>query len=472
MTIGKKLVGAFAAMLAMTLIPGAISYRAIQGLSADVSRAVNVTSRRQFLAGEIGAATSEMEGQERAIALSLILQQQEQSARHQRQFENAAARLDKALSEFRGLLEASESHATMDSVARKSAPVLEAHREFLRLLAAQQIDAALRSFDQVLLPRVVDISSLGRALADQQGRELTAVSDQAAARAVRSRWVMSALLACVLATGGVVLWVVRQANAGLRRLAMRLEDGAGQVADAASQVSSSSQALAQGASEQASTLEQTTNSTEQVTSITRANAEKSRSMAGLMRESESLVGQANQTLNEMVGSMHEITASADKISRIIKVIDEIAFQTNILALNAAVEAARAGDAGLGFAVVADEVRNLAQRSAEAAKNTAGLIEESISKSNDGNGKLGEVANAIRAITQNSERVTVLVEEVSQGREEQVRSIEQISTAVAQIGQVTQVTASSAEQSASAGLELSRQADLLNDVVSEFRALVG
>src|SRR5262249_7990836 len=157
---------------------------------------------------------------------------------------------------------------------------------------------------------------------------------------------------------------------------------------------------------------------------------------------------------------------------IIKVIDEIAFQTNILALNAAVEAARAGDAGLGFAVVADEVRSLAQRSAEAAKNTAGLIEESIAKSNDGNGRLGQVAEAISAITQNSRKVTTLVHEVSQGGEEQVRSIEQISTAVSQIEQVTNATARSAEQSAKAGVQLSHQADMLNDLAAEFRELVG
>jgi methyl-accepting chemotaxis protein/methyl-accepting chemotaxis protein-1 (serine sensor receptor) len=154
------------------------------------------------------------------------------------------------------------------------------------------------------------------------------------------------------------------------------------------------------------------------------------------------------------------------------VIDEIAFQTNILALNAAVEAARAGDAGLGFAVVADEVRNLAQRCAEAARNTAGLIEESIAKSNDGNGRLGQVAQAIQAITQNSQQVTTLVQEVSQGREEQGRSIEQITTAVSQIEQVTHATANSAEQGAKAGVQLSRQADELNDLAAEFRELVG
>jgi methyl-accepting chemotaxis protein len=307
-------------MLAMTLILGAISHRAVEALSGDLSRAVNITSRRQFLAGEVGAATSEMEGAERAIALSLILQQPEQSAQHQRQFESAAARLQKALAEFRALLDPADSRSAVDSLAEKSAAVIEAHREFLRLMASQQMDAALRSFDQVLLPRAVDICDVGHALADQQGRELASASEHARTRAARTRWMMWALIGLVLATGGIVLGVVREANKALGRLALRMEEAAGQVANAASRVSSSGQALAQGASQQAATLEQTTASAEQVTSITRTNAERSRSMADLMHESEGLVSQANQTLEEMVGSMREITASSDKISRIIKMI--------------------------------------------------------------------------------------------------------------------------------------------------------
>ena len=153
-------------------------------------------------------------------------------------------------------------------------------------------------------------------------------------------------------------------------------------------------------------------------------------------------------------------------------IDEIAFQTNILALNAAVEAARAGEAGLGFAVVADEVRNLAQRCAQAARDTAGLIEESIETSRDGNQRLDLMAGAVRAMTENSGRVKSLVDVVNLGSQEQARGMEQIARAVVQMEQVTQKTAASAQESASAGSELDRYAATLRTLVHEMREMVG
>jgi methyl-accepting chemotaxis protein len=174
----------------------------------------------------------------------------------------------------------------------------------------------------------------------------------------------------------------------------------------------------------------------------------------------------------MLRSMQDITGSSDKISKIIKVIDEIAFQTNILALNAAVEAARAGEAGMGFAVVADEVRSLAQRSAQAAKDTAALIEESIAKSNEGSQRLEHVAQVIHAITESAAKVKTLVDEVNLGSQEQARGIAQISQSIAEMDRVTQANAASAEQSASASEEMSAQAEALQNIARELRSLVG
>jgi methyl-accepting chemotaxis protein/methyl-accepting chemotaxis protein-1 (serine sensor receptor) len=180
---------------------------------------------------------------------------------------------------------------------------------------------------------------------------------------------------------------------------------------------------------------------------------------------------ANQSLAEMVGAMDGINASSQKISKIIKVIDEIAFQTNILALNAAVEAARAGEAGMGFAVVADEVRNLAQRCAQAAKDTADLIEESIQRSDGGRIKVDQVAVAIREITAESAKIKVLVDEINLGSIEQSSGIDQISRAITQMEQVTQGSAANAEQSAAAAQQLNAQAEHMTDVVEAKRALV-
>ena len=202
------------------------------------------------------------------------------------------------------------------------------------------------------------------------------------------------------------------------------------------------------------------------------NAENSQSAAGLVTQSQQKFTETNHALESMVVAMGDIKASSDKVAKIIKVIDEISFQTNILALNAAVEAARAGEAGMGFAVVADEVRNLAQRCAQAAKDTAALIEESIVKSNEGKIKVDQVAVAIRAISGESARVKTLVDEVSLGSQEQTRGIEQVAKALTQMEQVTQQSAANAEESAAAAEELTAQASALMDVVGQLSAMVG
>jgi methyl-accepting chemotaxis protein/methyl-accepting chemotaxis protein-1 (serine sensor receptor) len=271
---------------------------------------------------------------------------------------------------------------------------------------------------------------------------------------------------------GVIMVVVRRITAALRTIASSLSDGASQIAAGSGQVSSASQSLAQGASEQASSLEETSASAEEVTSMTRQNAANTSQVAQLMNTVDHRVNDGNSTLALMITSMKQINDSSGKISKIIKVIDEIAFQTNILALNAAVEAARAGEAGMGFAVVADEVRNLAQRSAQAAKDTATLIEESIATSNEGSIQLQKVADVVGSITEATTKVKVLVDEVNIGSQEQAKGIEEIARSLSEMDKVTQGTAAAAEQSASASEEMSAQAQSLSQIVNELRTMAG
>ncbi len=272
---------------------------------------------------------------------------------------------------------------------------------------------------------------------------------------------------------GLILnyFVVRGINRSLNASTQEIRTSTEQVSSASNQVASASEHLAQGSSQQAATLQETSASGQQITAMTQRNAENSRTAAGLMTEVDGRVLQANKKLEQMVASMGAITDSSERIAKIIKVIDEIAFQTNILALNAAVEAARAGEAGMGFAVVADEVRNLAQRCAQAAKDTTVLIEESVLNARTGSTRLGEVAEVIHGITESASRVKVLVDEVSHGGVEQARGIDQISRALVQMEHTTQQAAANAEESASASQQLKAQAASMENIVLGLEALI-
>lgn len=271
--------------------------------------------------------------------------------------------------------------------------------------------------------------------------------------------------------GGMAYLLISRISNKLRALTQSLTSGSTEVNLAVEQIGRASQTLAQGASEQTASLEETSASSEEITGLTRRNADVSRLAGQEMEEVQRVVRDGNAALGELVSSMTAIRGSSDKISRIIKVIDEIAFQTNILALNAAVEAARAGESGAGFAVVADEVRALAQRSAQAAKDTAPLIEESIANANEGNEKLNNVANVIRGITERANKVKNLMDDVSTGSQEQARGIEQVSKAMVQMTLVTQANAASAEESAAATQQLAAQADGMNDIARQLQTMV-
>jgi len=245
-----------------------------------------------------------------------------------------------------------------------------------------------------------------------------------------------------------------------------------QTAMSSREIATTSQSLAQGASEQAASLEETSSALEEMASMTRGNADSASSASNLARNTDESAANGNKAMTRVSEVMHDIEKSSNETAKIIKVIDEIAFQTNLLALNAAVEAARAGEAGKGFAVVAEEVRNLSMRSAEAAKNTASLIEKSVATARNGVSVSADAAKIFVEVGTSSGRVTSLVGEIAAASAEQSKGIGQVTTAVSEMDKVTQSNAAAAEQSASACQELTSQAERLQTIISKLSALVG
>ncbi len=243
---------------------------------------------------------------------------------------------------------------------------------------------------------------------------------------------------------------------------------ADQVSSAAQQIATGGQNLSQGASEQASSLEEATSSLQEMSAMTRqnsANAKEAREVAEMAKVS---AGKGVNSMSQLSEAVNKIRGSSGATAKIVKTIDEIAFQTNLLALNAAVEAARAGDAGRGFAVVAEEVRNLAMRSAEAAKNTANLIEESIKSAESGVVFNNEATRNLQEINERTAKVSEMVSEIAAASEQQDVGIQQVNKAVEQVNQIIQQNAANAEESASAAEEMSSQAAEMRTMVADFR----
>ncbi len=304
--------------------------------------------------------------------------------------------------------------------------------------------------------------------------EQNASVEATAAATIKTKTTVMILVALIGILGlcGLAIVITRSITGPIFRVVHGLTMGAEQVTAGSSQVSRSSQHLADGANEQASSLEESSASLEEMSAMTRQNAENTSKANMLMNEAAALVSEAVRAMKGMTEAIDTIKESSAETAKIVKTIDEIAFQTNLLALNAAVEAARAGEAGSGFAVVAEEVRSLARRSAEAAKNTAELIEGSQLKAEAGVAAAAVMATHLQSIHDNSAQISTLITEVATASREQSQGLSQINTAIAEMDKVVQQNAATAEESAGAAEELSVQARELDVMIAELSAVVG
>jgi methyl-accepting chemotaxis protein len=469
-TIGRRLVLGYGIVLGIVLAQGALTVMQLRVVQSASHRIVADSLPGTALSGEIVALTKNNLS---STLEHLIATDPAEMEAIEKRVASTRETITQKLAAYEKTITEAEARALFDAVRPAREKYVELFSRAISLSKAGRKDDALRLYAAEVKPAYRTLEAAVQALSDwnvnagaEAGRQ---IQNDVNATLVA---VFAGLGLAITAAGLVAFLIMRSTTAVLRRAVTSLAEGAEQVASASEQVATAAQSLSQGATEQAATLEQTSASMEQMASMTRRNAENSRQAATLMQSVDRKVQESNVALGDMVSSMTAIKDSSDKISRIIKTIDEIAFQTNILALNAAVEAARAGEAGMGFAVVADEVRSLAQRSAQAARDTAALIEESIARSSEGAERVQHVAASIRAMTQAVSEVKSLVDSVSAASQEQSQGIEQVTQAIAQMEKVTQTNAGTAEESAAASEELNAQATQATEVVAQLEALVG
>jgi len=469
-TIGKRLVAGFVAVVAVMIVMGGFAITRVLSIQEGVDRVVLDSLPGTALSGEIGAGVKDN--------LTLAIEAAHAgSPAEMAQVEAAMAKvketIDKQLVDYEKTITQPDDRKLFDAIPAARAKWLEAKNKVVAARKEKGEKDAREVLEREAKPTYKELEAVIDSIVkwNTKAGQDVGVELHAAVSSTITGVSIGLLLGAMLA-GVLAFVIVRSTTKVLSTAVTELREGSEQVVAAAGQVSTSAQSLSQGATEQAASLEETSASMEEMASMTRKNAENAQQASALVTGVAQQVDESNAALTEMVASMAAIKESSNKVAKIIKTIDEIAFQTNILALNAAVEAARAGEAGMGFAVVADEVRNLAQRSAQAAKDTAGLIEESIARSNEGSAKVEQVAAAIGTITGSVAQVKGIVQEVREASQQQTQGIDQVAQAIQQMEKVTQTTAATAEESAAASEELNAQAEASQAVVRQLETLVG
>jgi methyl-accepting chemotaxis protein len=469
-TISRRIIFGFAAMLLISAALGAIALWQLERISQSIAVLADNTLPSVLNLRECAALSREN-------IFTTLRYADAESAEQRKGLEDSIAankaRVDELFKQYDPLVSDGDDRRLFEEAKRTRAAFVLARNRFLDLVRQGKVEEQKKLLSEVVIPTYEEAI---RALdADvEYNNKLGAKAGGDGKAAARSSVVLiSVALGVALIVAGLLSrQIVLSTTRVLRDLAGNLDQGATQTASAARQVASASQTLSSGASEQAASVEETSASLEEISSMIRStadNAEKAKALAG---EAHAVAQSGSRTMVEMTQAMAAIDSSSAEVAKIVKNIDEIAFQTNILALNAAVEAARAGEAGAGFAVVADEVRSLAQRSAAAAKETANKIEAAIASTKNGSINCARVGESLTQIAGKVSSTDALVAEIATAAREQAQGIEQINTAITQMDQVTQSNSASAEESASAAEELDAQAASLKDMVDRLRQLVG
>src|SRR6185369_12265177 len=468
-TISSRIIVGFITVVLITVALGGFALWRLNGLKQNIADLADHTLPKVLTLRE--AANQSRDN------LITTLQFEEGSSERNTQLEQklaaGTARREELFKTYDGMISDDEGRRLFEEVTRARRDVKASRTRSLELLKENKGDEARKLQQEVVIPNYQKYLEEVDSYVNYIANRAKGSADAAKRSALVSVRLIGVSLALVLLLAALFAWlIIRSTNRALSNISLNLDQGALQTASAARQVSTASQTLASAASEQASSVEESSTSLEEMSSMIRATAENAEKAKGLASDARSVAENGSRTMSEMTRAMAAIDDSSAEVAKIVKNIDEIAFQTNILALNAAVEAARAGEAGAGFAVVADEVRGLAQRSASAAHETSERIGQTVGKT----ARAAELAEAmeqrIRQIVVDAKALDEIAAGVTRSCQEQTDGVRQISTTLVHLDSQTQAAAAKSHDSADAARDLDVQAAGLRSLVEQLAEMVG